>query len=250
MATKQIGPIQFQGKLGNIVGRTTRKGYMSLGMKATKVTNPQTQKQVIQRVKFNCAQEYANGIPIDCFAGLRPYARSLKASVRNAASKLCFNKNLMTVSISTVTGDGRDVSTKIDPEKFFFSEGNEPGINYGEVSTETPQKAVVTVGVKAHKAGILHLIAYQADEHTFVHVTEPIVKDDTTEFIDVEATIPAPSAWLGMQVYVYAYTQYLPEDITVDYYAKFAAANSKEREAIESRSTYSPTKLAGKGTIS
>lgn len=248
MATKQIGPIQFQGKLGTIVGRSTRKGYMSLGMKATKVTNPQTTKQVLQRVRFNCAQEYANGIPIDCFAGLRPYARSLKASVRNAANKLCFSKGLL--PIPPEMPSGRDFKMEILPDKFFFSEGNEPGINYGEINTDTPQRAQVTVGIKAHKAGILHLIAYQRDEHTFVHVTEPFVKSATTEFIDVEATIPAPSAWLGMQVYVYAYVQYLPEDITVDYYSNFAVANSKEREAIESRSTYSPTKLAGQGFIS
>lgn len=248
MATKQIGPIQFQGKLGTIVGRTTRKGYMSLGMKATKTTNPQTPKQVLQRVKFNCAQEYANGIPVECFAGLRPYARSLKASVRNAASKLCFNKGLLPTP--PVMPSSKDFKMEILPEDFFFSEGSEPGINHGEVSTDIPQKAMVTVGIKAHKAGILHLIAYQRDEHTFIHITEPFGKSATTEFIDVEATIPAPSAWLGMRVYVYAYVQYLPEDITVDYYSHFAVANSKEREAIESRSTYSPTKVAGQGTIS
>lgn len=247
MSTKQIGPIQFQGKLGTIVGRSTRKGYMSLGMKATKVTNPQTQKQVIQRVKFNCAQEYANGIPSECFAGLRPYARSLKASVRNAASKLCFSKNIMPIGN---VGVSRDIKTSIKPEDFFFSEGSEPSINYGEVSTENPQKIEVSVGVKVHKSGILHLIAYQSDEHTFIHVTEPFNKSENRTFSDIEAQIPAPNAWLGMKVYVYAYVQYLPEDVTVDYYSQFAAANSKEREAIESRSTYSPTKLAGTGTIS
>ena len=248
MATKQIGPIQFQGKLGTIVGRSTRKGYMSLGMKATKVTNPQTAKQVLQRVRFNCAQEYANGIPIDCFAGLRPYARSLKASVRNAANKLCFSKGLL--PIPQVMPSGKDFKMEILPDQFFFSEGNEPGITHSEVSTDIPQKAQVTVGIKAHKSGILHLIAYQRDEQTFVHITEPFDKSSTTEFIDVDVIIPAPSAWLGMRVYVFAYVQYLPEDITVDYYSTFAVANSKEREAIESRSTYSPTKLAGQGTIS
>lgn len=246
MATKQIGPIQFQGKLGTIVGRKTRKGYMSLGMKATKVTNPQTQKQVIQRVKFLCAQEYANGIPIDCFAGLRPYARSLRASVRNAASKLCFSKKIM-----TITGAGSlEVSTKINPQDFFFSEGSEPVVQYGEINTDTPKKAIVDVGVDVHKSGILHLIAYQKDEHTFIHVTEPFDKDVASPFADMTVEIPAPSSWLGMQVNIYAYVQYLPEDVTIDYYSSFAAANSDEREAIESRSTYSPTKHIGTGTIS
>ena len=247
MATKQIGPIQFQGKLGTIVGRSTRKGYMSLGMKATKVTNPQTQKQVIQRVKFACAQEYANGIPIECFAGLRPYARSLKASVRNAASKLCFSKNLMTVGNP---GDSREIRTQINTADFFFSEGSEPGAYFGEVSTDTPMKVGVSVSVKANKSGIVHIIVYQQDVHTFIHVTEPFPAITNAEFTDVEAKVGVPSGWNGMKVQVYGYVQYLPEDITIDYYSTFAAAHSDEREAIESRSTYSPTTLIGEGNIS
>lgn len=245
MSTKQIGPIQFQGKLGTIVGRTTRKGYMSLGMKATKVTNPQTQKQVIQRVKFSCAQEYANGIPIECFAGLRPYARSIKASVRNAASKLCFSKNLMSIGNP---GDSREINTQINPIDFFFSEGSEPGADFVDVTAETPATVDVATMVNTYKSGILHIIAYQKDIHTFLHVTEAFEKSITPQgnhYTDIQKSVPVPTNWNGMRVEVYTYVQYLPEDISIDYYSQFAAAHSKEREAIESRSTYSPTHYAG-----
>ena len=247
MATKQIGPIQFQGKLGTIVGRSTRKGYMSLGMKATKVTNPQTQKQVIQRVKFICAQEYANGVPIDCFAGLRPYARSLKASVRNAASKLCFSKNLM----QTPTGTGREVRTQIDPKTFFFSDGSEPGADFADVSAETPTQVDVSTQVNAYKNGILHVIIYQKDIHTFLHVTEPFGKSSNPQqnYFDIQKSVPVPANWNGMEVNAYVYVQYLPEDVSIDYYSTFAAAHSDERAAIESRSTYSPTSYVGSARI-
>lgn len=249
MSTKQIGPIQFQGKLGTIVGRSTRKGYMSLGMKATKVTNPQTQKQVIQRVKFACAQEYANGIPIECFAGLRPYARSLKASVRNAASKLCFSKNIMPIGN---IGDSRDIKTQIDTSDFFFSDGNEPGADFAEVSAETPGKVDVDTQVNTYKNGILHVIAYQKDIHTFIHVTQVFTKGTNAQgnyYQDIEKSISVPTNWNGMKVDVFAYVQYLPEDTTIDYYSQFAAAHSDEREAIESRSTYSPTHYVGYVTV-
>lgn len=248
MATKQIGPIQFQGKLGTIVGRSTRKGYMSLGMKATKVTNPQTQKQVIQRVKFACAQEYANGIPIDCFAGLRPYARSLKASVRNAASKLCFSKNLMTIGN---VGDSRNITTSIKTMDFFFSEGSEPGADFSEVTAEAPARVDVAAQVNAYKSGIIHFIVYLKDINTFLHVTEAFEKSITpqSDHYDIQKQIPVPDNWNGMKVDAFVYVQYLPEDITIDYYSQFAAAYSKEREAIESRSTYSPTHYVGNATI-
>ena len=246
MATKQIGPIQFQGKLGTIVGRTTRKGYMSLGMKATKVTNPQTQKQVIQRVKFSCAQEYANGIPIDCFAGLRPYARSLKASVRNAASKLCFDKNLMSIGNP---GASREIKTEINKRDFFFSEGSEPGANFADLSAETPNRVDVDTQVNTYKNGILHVIIYQKDIHTFIHVTEAFSKSDTPVYEDIQKQVPVPANWNGMEVDAYVYVQYLPDDISIDYYSTFAAAHSDERAAIESRSTYSPTHYIGSARI-
>lgn len=245
MATKQIGPIQFQGKLGTIVGRTTRKGYMSLGMKATKVTNPQTRKQVVQRVKFACAQEYSNGIPIDCFAGLRPYARSIKASVRNAASKLCFDKNLMQIP----TGASREVTTQINTSDFFFSEGSEPGTFFGEVTADTPASIQADFQVNSYKAGVAHIIAYQQDVHTFIHVTQAFGKGDNGSYADIMKSIPVPTTWNGMKVDVFAYVQYLPEDVSVDYYSTFAAAHSDERAAIESRSTYSPTHYIGNANV-
>lgn len=244
MATKQIGPIQFQGKLGTIVGRTTRKGYMSLGMKATKVTNPQTQRQVTQRVKFACAQEYSNGIPIDCFAGLRPYARSLKASVRNAANKLCFSKGIIQTN---TTAHG--VRSEINTTDFFFSEGSEPGAYFADLSAETPASIDVSLQVKTHKSGVIHFIAYVKDIHTFLHVTEAFGASGTETYGDIQKSIPVPTTWNGMRVYVFVYVQYLPEDTSVDYYSSFAAAHSEERALIESRSTYSPTHCLGSVNI-
>ena len=76
MSTKQVGPIQFQGKLGTIVGRATRKGTMSLGMAPTKYTNPQTPKQVWARARFLAVQTFVGSVPRAAFAGLARGAQS------------------------------------------------------------------------------------------------------------------------------------------------------------------------------
>ena len=243
MATKQIGPIQFQGKLDNLVGRSTRKGYMSIGMKAKKTTNPNTPKQVRARTEFACAQNYGNSIPAACFAGLRPYSRGIKASIRNAAAKLCYVLNVMDTEPNPGVGGYESQITK---EKFFFSKGNQPNVIAGaqDLSNDVPSTIKVSwdnTPVEDDKA-LCHVILYQEDEKVFLHQIVPATEKT--------ATFNVAQRWTGATVYAYIYTQYLPMDPDgIKYATEFPSATSKERQAIESRSTYSPTRLVGYKTV-
>ena len=65
------------------------------------------------------------------------------------------------------------------------------------------------------------------------------------------ATFNVAKSWTGAMVYAYVYTQYLPMDPDgIKYATDFPAATSEEREAIESKSTYSPTRFVSKTTVS
>ena len=242
MATKQIGPIQFQGKLDTLVGRSTRKGYMSIGMKAKKTTNPNTPKQVRARTEFACAQNYGNSIPAACLAGLRPYSRGIKASIRNAAAKLCYEFGVM----NTVPNEDGGYDSQIPDKQFFFSKGNHPNViaDSQDLSNDVP--STIKVGwdntpVEDNNA-LCHVILYQADEKVFLHQIVPAHEKT--------ATFTVAQRWTGATVYVYIYTQYLPMDPDgIKYATDFPTATSEEREAIESRSTYSPTRFVGKTTV-
>lgn len=242
MATKQIGPIQFQGKLDTLVGRSTRKGYMSIGMKAKKTTNPNTPKQVRARTEFACAQNYGNSIPADCLAGLRPYSRGIKASIRNAAAKLCYVLNVM----DTFPNQEGGYDSQIPDSKFFFSKGNQPNVVAGnqDLSTEEPYTVKVSwddTPVEDDNA-LCHVILYQSDEKVFLHKIVPTHEKT--------ATFTVAQRWTGARVYVYIYTQYPPMDPDgIKYATNFPSATSEEREAIESRSTYSPTRFVGYATV-
>lgn len=242
MATKQIGPIQFQGKLDNLVGRSTRKGYMSIGMKAKKTTNPNTPAQVRARTEFACAQAYGNSIPAACFAGLRPYSRGIKASIRNAAAKLCYVFDVM----NTVPNENGGYDSQIPDESFFFSKGNQPNVisNAQDISNDEP--STIKVGWDdtpvEDKNALCHVILYQADERVFLH---QIVRAH-----EKTATFTVAQRWTGAMVYVYIYTQYVPTDPDgIKYVTNFPFASSEEREAIESRSTYSPTRFVGNKSV-
>lgn len=84
---KQISVIQFAGKMGNTIGRRSRKGNPILGLDQGKYHNPNTQKQIEARTKFlglcNAAGMFAN-----CMVGLTPYAKANGWSLRNAFMKL------------------------------------------------------------------------------------------------------------------------------------------------------------------
>ena len=242
MATKQIGPIQFQGKLDNLVGRSTRKGYMSIGMKAKKFTNPNTPKQVRARTEFTCAQNYGNSIPAACFAGLRPYSRGLKASIRNAAAKLCYWFKVM----KTTPNQEGGYTSLISVEDFFFSKGTQPNVIADAQNLHNEEPSTIKVDwddtpVEDDNA-LCHVILYQADEKVFLHQIVPVHKKT--------ATFKVSKNWTGATVHAYIYTQYLPMDPDgIKYATYFPTATSEEREAIESRSTYSPTRYIANTSV-
>lgn len=243
MATKQIGPIQFQGKLDTLVGRSTRKGYMSLGMKAKKITNPNTPKQVRARTEFACAQAYGNGIPAGCLAGLRPYSRAIKASIRNTAAKLCYAPDVM----ETNTAEKGGFTSRIPVEKYFFSRGTMPNVNTSQQDISADDPLTVKIGWQntevENALALCHVIIYNADTKVFLH--------KIVEASEKTATFKVSNDWNGSQAHVYIYTQYPPQDPDgFAYYHEFASASSAEREAIETKSMYSNTKYVGKVTIS
>lgn len=114
---KQISVIQFAGKMGNAIGRRSRKGNPILGLDQGKYHNPNTQKQVEARTKFlglcNAAGMFAN-----CMVGLTPYAKANGWSLRNAFMKL--NKSAM-VMADTDTNDPR---ADLSPERVVLSKGS------------------------------------------------------------------------------------------------------------------------------
>lgn len=257
MATKQIGPIQFQGKLGTIVGRTTRKGYMSLGVKATKVTNPQTPKQVIQRVLFAGAQRFANTTPISVFAGFTRKAKTMRCSIRNVVTSI-YGK-------STQNGNGGDLPTgndffsisgegavgttliqNINYPMFIFSDGS---VNYSIDIPEydVPSQIKLNLVSQADNVGtgnyLHHIVVLCPDAQAWIHKT-------FTPAEATDASIRVPDAWNGMKVHVWGYSQYPDENHTNVDYSQYNLMGSKAvRANIDSQSLFSRTTYMGSGNI-
>lgn len=258
MATKQIGPIQFQGKLGTIVGRSTRKGYMSLGIKAVSVTNPQTPKQVIQRVLFAGAQRFANTTPISAFAGFTRKAKTMRCSIRNVVTSI-YGKSTKYGDVSSlptgndffsITGAGAVGTTQIqniDYTNFIFSDGS---VNYAmDIPTyDNPSQVTLNLRSQADIVGttnyIHHIIILCPDAKGW------IVKTFTPKEETTIASIRVPDEWNGMKVHVWGYSQYPDENHTNVDYSQYDLMGSKAvRANIDSQSLFSRTQYMGSGNI-
>ena len=251
MATKQIGPIQFQGKLGTIVGRSTRKGYMSLGIKATKVTNPQTPKQVIQRVKFGAAQNLANSTPAEILVGFTRYAKNNRMSLRNAVTRAytrgingAVNMTTDPKDAFTITGDGGMGTTEatLVPAKMAFSEGVNQYLALGrDVIADVPQQLTVQLQsqgvILGDKDYIHHVIVFVPRANQYFHAVAQKTKENVVFTI--------PNDLNGLQAHVYAYAEYNENgDTSVDY-TQYPTASKAVRAAIDSASSYTKTYYYG-----
>lgn len=253
MSTKQIGPIQFQGKLGTIVGRTTRKGYMSLGIKAAKVNNPQTPKQVVQRVKFGAAQNLANSIPAEILVGFTRYAKTNRMSLRNAVTRAytkgissAINNEINPKEAFTLAGDGGMGTTTatLDPEKMAFSTGvNQYYAGNASATGDVPGQIKVQLAsqetILGNKDYMHHIIVFVPSANQYFHTTAQKSQENVI--------INMPTSLTGERAYVYAYAQYNEfGDTSVDY-TQYPTASQAERAAIDSASSF--TKTYGYGPV-
>lgn len=220
MSTKQVGPIQFQGKLGTIVGRATRKGTMSLAMAPTKYTNPNTPKQVTARARFLSVTSFTKAVPREAFAGFVRAARSGKMSLNNYAFKnnmAIQNRfdgwNTDPVIETPANTDYQSMARSL----LKFSEGIYPSEAGSAINVDTPGTVKVTFNKNAALPAaegtkkVQHVVVYCQDADIFIHNSS--VVDASTQVSDV--TVAVPATWTGLRVYVYAYTQFV-EDGTVD----------------------------------
>lgn len=164
---KQISVIQFAGKMGNAIGRRSRKGNPILGLDQGKYHNPNTKKQIEARTKFlglcNAAGIFAN-----CMVGLTPYAKANGWSLRNAFMKL--NKGAFTISTSQANNT---VSANLGPEYLKLSKGSLEVVG-GVVVAETAAGGgidVTTIHDSAHPTRTKHVVVYDVElEKAFMKI--------------------------------------------------------------------------------
>lgn len=112
---KIVSPIQFTGRLGNVVGQRGQKGNVLIRPHIERVANPQTAAQLIQRAKLNLCGQLTGITPAEA---LVPLQMGGKASNRNE-----FNSRNMRNTQAQYRADGSVLATLAD-RLVIFSHGS------------------------------------------------------------------------------------------------------------------------------
>lgn len=222
---RQISVIQFAGKMGNAIGRRSRKGNPILGLDQGKYHNPNTQKQVAARTKF-LGLCNAAGIFTNCLVGFTPYAKANGWSLRNAFMKV--NKG----SINLKTSDGH-VEAILLPENVILSKGSLEVIG-DIVSASSPVGGgtdIVTVHDADHPNRLKHIILY--DVNRDVAYMKIVSFSEETVHFDVEPESRA----------IYYYEADAPDEGTAVAYSGVDASKmaSADFRALANQMVYSDT---------
>lgn len=178
---RQISVIQFAGKMGNAVGRRSRKGNPILGLDQGKYHNPNTQKQIEARTKF-LGLCHAAGIFDNCLVGLTAYAKANGWSLRNAFMKV--NKEKITVETTA-----SQVTASLITSRVILSKGSLEII--GRVVSATDAEGggfnVVTVHDDKHPTRVKHIVVYDVDNSR----AQMKVVDFSEESVHFEGRLPS-----------------------------------------------------------
>lgn len=242
---KQVSLIKFTGRTGDVVGAKGTKGDVILRAYQPNVGNPQTQKQVEQRVRFLTATAMASAFAKADPTGISKYAKSQRISVTNAFTKTLLKGDSITASGSL--REGGSVSASINYGEVNVSKGTGMNVTPGQLNFTTADQ-VTALFSDGNDSQRVHLIVYQPDLNMAVAAT-PVNGSEGT------ITVTLPKQFSGTTVHVYMFTSnFESKNDAVEYDSYWNDAQGVEAEAAlrlaDEKSEVSMSAYAGTGVIS
>lgn len=218
---KFAGLVKFTGRTGDIVGSKGTKGDYITRIHQPIVKNPNTMKQVAQRLRFLTATALSAAIMEADDAGMVGYAKGRRISTRNAMTQMLAKKTNEAIRIDETTPS--NPRAEIDYGRVFISYGIGDQVMFGELdlSTEGQVSTTWTGGIANQ---VVHMVVYNPVANQAVAAT-PV--EGTTGAI----VCNVPRIWSGMKVYVYGFTQNMKSEDEAINYISWWSMGSVEAEA-------------------
>lgn len=243
---KLTGVIQFNGKVGEVVGAKDSQGKAYIRKYIGDPKNPNTVGQVKARTKFLTTTALAS-VCKEGALGLLPRAKSSKLSLTNVLQQI--NKTAVSTELL-----GPGAISKVDYTRIQFSQGTVDPILFRTpaIAQDNPLKIESLFNDDfASKKRNAFMVVYCPDLN-LTKISDPC----PTENGKVEITLP--QSWSGHTVHVYCYAQQLAEgDDAVAYYSFWndvreghdAVPARASIKAMSEKATYSPTSYKGTVTL-
>lgn len=234
---KFVGMVKFVGRTGDIVGSKGTKGDYITRVYQPDVKNPNTMKQIAQRLRFLAATALSAAIMEADDAGMVGYAKGRRISTRNAMTQTLAKKTNDAISIDETTPS--NPRAEIDYGQVFISHGTGDQVQFGEIDLSSEGQVSATwTGGTANQ--VVHMVVYNPDLNKAVAATPTT---GTTGAI----VCNVPAIWSGMKVHVYGFAQNMKsQDEAVNYISWWnmgsveaeAQLSATDAEATPSISTY------------
>lgn len=180
------------GKVGPVVARKFRTENVYSAYQKN-VSNPRTESQQIQRMKFKVLSELAHNFACGAIYGFRTAAKGTNKSPRNLFQKT----NWPMISASSLD------SYTIDYTGIAVSKGGLDNVTFGAPNFETPGSVKVTfvsnlVACQQTPNDKVYIYIYCNDAKTGI-LSEGVKRDAAS------ITVPVPDYWNGLKVHVYGF---------------------------------------------
>lgn len=180
------------GKVGPVVARKFRTENVYSAYQKN-VSNPRTEAQQIQRMKFKALSELAHNFACGAIFGFRAAAKGTNKSPRNLFQKT----NWPMIEANTLD------SMRIDYTGMSVSKGGLDNVAFGTPSFDTPGSVKVTfvnsfVACQQTTNDKVYVYIYCPDAKTGV-LSEGVKRNEAT------ITVQVPAYWMGLRVHVYGF---------------------------------------------
>lgn len=246
--------VTFKGRTGNVVGAKGYKGSTILRAYQPTVANPNTTKQRKQRTKFYAATNLANLLPPVCLAGMRPLAKSVGCSARNALSRTLLRMK----DLYTTTQTGSEITVVPDYNRIQFSKGFVPLPNFMiQSAQDNPGELAGTIICPSNLnyANSRAIVVVVPEEESAMASVGVLGDSFTFEATGQDAgkanfLLAVPDAYTGLKCHVYAYVQNFDNDADATaYYNAVIAQSESDIVSLESQANYSNTVHCGRVTM-
>lgn len=180
------------GKIGPVVARRFRTDNVYSAYQK-KVSNPRTEPQEIQRMKFTALSRLAHNFACGAIFGFRTAAKGTNKSPRNL-----FQKTNWPAIIATSLD-----SLHIDYSSLAVSKGGLDNVAFNAPNFETPNSVKVTyinnfVACQQTENDLVYIYVYCPDAGTGI-LSEGVPRNEAT------ITVETPANWNGLKVHVYGF---------------------------------------------
>lgn len=243
---KQVSIIQFNGKVGNVVGSKGADGKMLLRARPVIMSKSQTEAQIEQRTLFAAVNSAASEIPSAFFDSLVKEAKSKHITPRNLfVSKNVTGSNMLTTAERPWLKNN-DTFEPTYQNVIFNEKGFD--ITTGNPDFTSPLEVRIPITAGFEDKDMIQILLVSPDTKQQILRVHQFTAGETAVTLS-----NLPGTWSGQTIYIYMQAARAKSsgdtNTVVNYYTQFWSAWNTVSGSVSELIVWSATRYVGTGNV-